>query len=368
MAATPLYGPRVAATGVLLLGLGALLAIGMWRSTIGPFSFGLVAEPTREWRVALWSAGDDAGRAHSAERWNARFDGRFALDLLTRHTALAASRDSFDLLVVDGVALGAVEAEWLRGFVEKGGRLALFGCGDSGNAEHAVALSAVVGEPLRAARDYRWTLLPARPGPLAAGFAADARLPLRRAHNVYALPGAATRAEVVWAPAAPEASPASASQGAVWRRQIGAGRMVWWAVRPDVALDRVDAQTTMTRMVRASAAWLLEEPFAELVSPGRDAEGLEVRVTRRSRTRFLLSVTNRGPEPSAPLEIRVHLNRRVDAVTVERTAVSLRPGGLTPPVYALAESGREMTLTSGPFGADESRSYYLDLQEAKTSP
>ncbi len=395
MTTPPLYGSRVAATGALLLGLGALLAIAMWRSTLGPFSFGLVAEPTPSWRVALWSAGNEAERLHSAARWRARFDDRFDLVLLTRDRLVAESRNAFDLLLLDGVALGAVEAEWLRGFVEAGGRLGLFGCGDTGNAEHAVALTAVVGEPLRAARDHRWTLLRARPGPLAAGFSADARLPLRRAHNVFALAGASGDAEVVWAtaseagsggfdpaaseagsggfdPAASEAGSgvvsATAGQGAAWRRRVGAGRVVWWAVRPDVALDRSDVQATMTRMVRASTAWLLEEPFAEIDAAGDGEHHLDARVARRTNTRYLLSISNRGELPSPPFALRVHLNRRVEAVAVERTAVSLRPGGLATPNATLADSGLEMTLESGSIAAAESRSYYLDLREASDAP
>lgn len=364
MSNTPLYGPRVAATGVLLLGLGAVLAIAMLRSTLGPFHFRIAADTAPTWEIALWTTGSDRERARSAERWHERLEERVDLERVDRDELVRLADGQIDLLIVDGVALGDKDAARLRPFVSQGGRLALFGAREANRDAVPGALSALVGEPIRAASDYRWTLLPGTPGPLSAGFSATDRLPLRRAHDVYALP--ARDAEVVWA----AANHAGAGQGAARHTRIGDGRLVWWSVRPDVALDRVDTQATMTRMVRASVAWLLEEPFAEIevaddVDPA-SFEKIDVRLTRRSATRFLLSLTNRGAAESPTLGLRVHLNRHVSHASLELTSVSLRPGGLELPVIQLVARGTEASFQSSPIGPGASRSYYLDLEETET--
>ncbi len=364
--AAPLYGPRVVATGVTLLALCGVLVIAMFRTTLGPFEFrgGFRAAPT--WRVALWTEGDDAARHRSARRWEERLEGRFELEAPARIDLEHLEPQTVDLLVVDGVVLAPREAAALRGFVERGGRLALFGPREEAPGADPVALSGLLGRSLRPARNYRWSLLPAASGPIGAGFSTVSRLPLRRAHGVYALPEAEIAApEVVWAAAPGYAG----AQSAAWRGEVGAGRMVWWSVRPDFALDRVDAQATMTRMVRASVAWLLEEPFAQRVTSGEvdpaRVERVDVRITQRSGNRFLLSLTNRGDAASTDLRLRVFLNRKVAGVDVERTASTVGRGGIGRPVFALAADRGELMLRTPGLGPGESRSYYLDLSEAQ---
>ena len=126
----------------------------------------------------------------------------------------------------------------------------------------------------------------------------------------------------------------------------------------------------MTRVVRASLAWLLEEPFAE-IEPGREEdreslERVEARVHHTAGNRFLLSLTNRNDGATPPLRLRLHLNRPATGVEMQQTTVRFGSDELSPlaGVRLLPGDGGTpiVAVTVPALAARESRSFFADLR------
>lgn len=362
IARPPLYGLRVAATGLALAATGLALLLWMFRATLGPFAFFTEIDVPGPLRAALWLA-EDAVDSHAAfERWQVRLGPDAELTAFQAGATVSPAR--VDLIIWDGAVVDPDAVTHLGRFVRAGGSAALLGIREAegdGSAAFAALAELWGSVPLRRDAARLWRLEPGAAGPLRAGLPLLAALPLRRADPLYSLDD--PRTELRWGRSA--ASGPTPVPGAAWRAQVGAGRIAWLGARPDHALDRSEAQIAMDSLVGALVAWLVRTPFAELVAADPELRprlaGVRARLTAAGPHRFLLALSQRGASATPDFEVRVHLNRDVDAVEVSATTAS----GAAP-AYRLRPGSRQLDLQLPGLAPSESRLYHLDLLQGAT--
>jgi hypothetical protein len=259
-----LYRPLVLSLALLLVAAGALLAIQMISSIVGPFRVADLGERDPRAVIAFWRPfGTAAGTAVRGVMGYDLVDSGRIVREVTALGSLDAARIGA-LVLTEPRDLTPTDVAALEAYVDAGGGAVLIG-------------SVAVRAPDGAWRGYEAMqhVLGARVVPLdepsAAAFVAARRGPLS---SVLA---PRQRVAIAWEPGTPAVVVDDAElrwiglgdmpsgPAAALRRKLGRGRVAWLAAAPERAQPGEEERRRVRRIVEAAIAWVSRTPSVEVL-------------------------------------------------------------------------------------------------------
>jgi len=259
-----LYRPLVLSIALLLVASGALLAIQMISSIVGPFRLAEIGERDPRAVVAFWRPIDTpAGAAVRSVLGHDLVDSGRAVREVTALAALDAARVGA-LVLTEPRALTRNEVTALETYVEAGGGAVLIGSvavrAPDGAWRGYEAMQRLLGAPVVPLEEAgAAAFVAARRGPLSAALAPRQRVAVAFEPGT---PGvAADDAELRWVGSGAADGPAAAI-----RRTLGRGRLAWLAVPSERVLPGEQERSRARAIVEAAVAWVSRTPSVELLA------------------------------------------------------------------------------------------------------